>query len=135
MHCAICKRELSKDEPVYRVIIRWGGSRIVSACAGCRNVVGSPVVGLRPSRVTVCGRPVFVNRQRSPLYFVCGDKCRIAIYNTNARKKLKARKQYLTQMIPKKRCAVCDEQFTPKRSDAMYCSSACKQGAYRSRMQ
>ena len=135
MHCAICKRELSEDEPVYRVIIRWGGSRIVSACAGCEKRGG--FAGRWPSAKPCdrCGRPVFVNRQRSPLYFVCGDKCRIAIYNTNARKKLKARKQYLTQMIPKKRCAVCDEQFTPKRSDAMYCSSACKQGAYRSRMQ
>jgi hypothetical protein len=32
-----------------------------------------------------------------------------------------------------RRCAVCDGVFTPKRSDARYCSNACKQDAYRKR--
>jgi hypothetical protein len=30
-------------------------------------------------------------------------------------------------------CEVCGETFTPKRSDARYCSSACRQDAYRKR--
>lgn len=30
-------------------------------------------------------------------------------------------------------CAVCKKQFTAKKKDAMYCSDACKQRAYRER--
>jgi hypothetical protein len=30
-------------------------------------------------------------------------------------------------------CATCGEQFAPKRSNALYCSAACKQTAYRQR--
>jgi len=30
-------------------------------------------------------------------------------------------------------CASCSKQFKPKRSDAVYCSVACKQRAYRLR--
>jgi hypothetical protein len=30
-------------------------------------------------------------------------------------------------------CATCGEQFAPKRSDAVYCSAACKQKAYERR--
>jgi hypothetical protein len=32
-------------------------------------------------------------------------------------------------------CAVCEEDFTPKRSDAQYCSDACKRDASRRRQQ
>jgi hypothetical protein len=32
-----------------------------------------------------------------------------------------------------RRCEVCEEAFTPTRSDARYCSSACRQDAYRKR--
>jgi hypothetical protein len=30
-------------------------------------------------------------------------------------------------------CVVCGEAFTPPRRDGRYCSSACRQGAYRTR--
>jgi hypothetical protein len=32
-----------------------------------------------------------------------------------------------------RRCEICDEEFTPKRSDARFCSNACRQDAYRQR--
>lgn len=31
-------------------------------------------------------------------------------------------------------CAVCNTEFTPKRTDSKYCSSACRQKAYRQRL-
>lgn len=33
------------------------------------------------------------------------------------------------------RCAVCGEEFNASRADARYCSSACRQDAYRMRKQ
>ena len=32
------------------------------------------------------------------------------------------------------RCRWCEQPFIPKRTDAKFCSSACKQGAYRARI-
>jgi hypothetical protein len=32
---------------------------------------------------------------------------------------------------PPRRCAVCDNSFTPKRNDARFCRSACRQEYYR----
>ncbi len=32
-----------------------------------------------------------------------------------------------------RKCETCAEEFTPKRADARYCSSACRQDAYRKR--
>ena len=31
-------------------------------------------------------------------------------------------------------CIVCGKKFTPTRSDALYCSNACRQSAYRQRV-
>jgi predicted nucleic acid-binding Zn ribbon protein len=73
---------------------------------------------------------VHVDRHRNHLrYFVCSDQCRIAIYNANARGKLNERGQ--RRPVPKRPCVICGELFTPKRSDAIYCSDACKQRGYR----
>jgi predicted nucleic acid-binding Zn ribbon protein len=72
---------------------------------------------------------VYVDRHRDHLrYFVCSDRCRIAIYNANAREKLNERGE---RPVPKHPCVICGEPFTPKRSDAIYCSAACKQRGYR----
>jgi hypothetical protein len=150
MHCDICKRQLEKDGPVYRF---WGvpsgfwpfarNKSVISACTRCganppqkRSNEGSVYTFQRfehaypPQPCQHCGRPVYADRQRRLRYFVCGDQCRIAIYNANAREKLKQRGQ---RPVPKQPCIICGEPFTPKRSDAIYCSAACKQRGYRSK--
>jgi hypothetical protein len=52
----------------------------------------------------------------------CCERCRKAIYR-------RARNTAATERL----CDVCGERFTPKRSDARYCSNACRQDAYRKR--
>ena len=72
-----------------------------------------------------CGRPVRVDYNRNiPLPLVCSDECRRAVYAKLARE----RRQNAEQV-----CATCGNDFIPKRSDAKYCSVACKQKAYRAR--
>lgn len=44
-------------------------------------------------------------------------------------KKRKERKALEKQKV----CVVCKKRFTAKKKDAMYCSDACKQKAYRER--
>jgi hypothetical protein len=56
----------------------------------------------------------------------CSPLCAREKRNADARgRRLEARENH--------RCAVCDETFTPARSDARYCSAACRQDAYRKR--
>lgn len=63
----------------------------------------------------VCGRDV-VNRR------YCSDRCEYKAGNLRRRVGHESR-----------RCVVCEEPFTPRRKDARYCSSACRQDAYRKR--
>ncbi len=50
----------------------------------------------------------------------CG---RIANYRHQREKRLQARQNRM--------CPICGKSFTPKRSDAKYCSNTCRQKAYR----
>jgi hypothetical protein len=50
--------------------------------------------------------------------------------NARQRKRYEWRKKLRTYRKWRPRCATCDKRFTPKRSDARYCSAACRQRAY-----
>jgi hypothetical protein len=67
----------------------------------------------------------FLNAKRH----YCCERCR-----TKHDAKLcadKARKRRADERGPSRECIVCHEHFEPKRNDAKYCSSACKQKAHR----
>jgi hypothetical protein len=138
MRCQNCRRELTADEPVYRVAIgynliwreRWDGSAVGSLCAYCATQ--SPEVAFFPDQrwrtpepCCHCGRPVILNgRRRIPHFIACGDRCRQAA--------AKAAAQW--EISPGERaCPACGMTFVPKRINGIYCSHACKQWVYRSR--
>src|SRR5262249_11222648 len=79
---------------------------------------------LPASRCHHCNRLVFVLRRKGQRYIVCSDRCREAVCNANARR-------WHRRPVQKRACSTCGELFTPKRRDALYCSPACKQKAYR----
>lgn len=72
------------------------------------------------STCTVCGR-IVTGRNK-----YCSDRCRNDAY-------LERRRQRHAASL-RKTCAVCGKPFTAKRADAIYCSPACKQAAYRGRV-
>lgn len=134
MRCQNCRRELTADEPVYRVAIgynlvsrqRWDGRSVGSLCAYCAtqspDAVSFPDQRWRaPKPCCHCGRPVILNgRRRVPHYIACGDRCR------------RAAAQW--EISPSERaCPACGVIFTPKRINKTYCSRACLQWAYRTR--
>jgi hypothetical protein len=91
----------------------WGEP--VPCAGGCGLLVTSPY-----------DDRYFHNRPRGerlvPGVTVCGGvRCADRAYNARRRKSAPTS------------CAGCGETFTPKRSDARYCSAACKQRAYRRR--
>jgi hypothetical protein len=85
MRCQNCHRELTADEPVYRVAT---GHAVGSLCACCATQSPDAALFLDqrwrpPQRCCHCGRPVILNgRRRVPRYIACSDRCRQAARNT-----------------------------------------------------
>lgn len=72
-------------------------------------------------RCARCDRPFYGAIKRR----YCSDRCGELTRN--------ARRQPRGRGIRPVRCGTCDKSFTSPRSDAAYCSSACRQKAYRRR--
>jgi len=69
-----------------------------------------------------CGRDFYtqIETKKYCLYSLCGNR---GYQNELKQRRQEARKDMV--------CPVCEKTFTPKRSDAKYCSNACRQKAYR----
>lgn len=76
-----------------------------------------------------CGREIHkhggqLKNDRPPRLF-CSSRCHIHFYDL--------RKQVRRAEARKRQCIVCNEPFEPLRSNALTCSPACRQKAYRRR--
>ena len=86
------------------------------------------IVGIRPNSIVRkivckgCGRDFYtlIETKKYCYYHLCG--------NRGYQKDLKRRRLEKRQ---NRVCKGCGKTFTPKRSDAVYCSNACRQRAYR----
>ena len=69
-----------------------------------------------------CGREFYttIETKKYCLYGLCGNR---GYQKELSQKRLEARQDRI--------CKVCGKVFTPKRSDGIYCSNACRQKAYR----
>jgi hypothetical protein len=102
----VCKACVTPDERAMASAITGGRETTCAAC-GCR---------MRDYRLGL-----WVRRQPPVMCsIVCAQRTRRA----NRRRR---------QPRMRTRCAVCGTSFTPKRTDARYCGSACRQRAYRQR--
>jgi hypothetical protein len=130
--CAQCGRELKADEPVWRQYMRigpgfFGGTSyaIAPVCEPCRSNY-TEFAGPRPC--LNCGRPVHQElSRRFRLHCVCCSDCGDAVRIKAARDKRAQDRE------PAPPCLECFETFEPTRADAQFCSSACRQRAYRKR--
>ena len=86
------------------------------------------IAGIRPNSIVRkiickgCGRDFYtlIETKKYCYYHLCG--------NRGYQKDLKQRRLERRQ---NRVCKGCGKTFTPKRSDAVYCSNACRQRAYR----
>jgi hypothetical protein len=146
MKCQLCSRELEPAETVWRYFEsdpKW--SRLLSICEQCfwkkernfrdrisqRNNWGDWFGDYlkkhwrEPLPCDHCARSIRIPRRYKLKLIVCGEACRRAIYAAQA----KLRRAHYPEP-----CIVCGESFMPKRTDSRYCSSACRQAAYRNRV-
>jgi hypothetical protein len=129
--CAKCGRKLAPDEPVWRSRLDLGRSafggrhiRVAPVCAGCKSIWE---LFNDPEPCQGCGRPVhyryeFISRR---LTFCC-ERCRQRAQQGAMRDARRAARAGRT-------CDQCGKVFEPTRTDARFCSVACKQKAYRDR--
>ena len=91
----------------------------VPVCFACINPDETTGPGSQITCLGCGGSMVF---HSYPYRSVCSDRCA-----QRARRKQKASTRRCT-------CAACGLSFKPPRSDARFCSAACKQSAYRERV-
>lgn len=144
LQCPICDQESrpTAKRPAVRCLLnithKQGRTRLLSrrytpVCADCvasahnRVYVESdsglaradlPPGDLEAARCEVCGIHVTMPHDTRRKHFVCGDSCRPKLYQTPPVEKTVTA------------CVECGSEFTARRG-ARYCSSACRQRAYR----
>ncbi len=128
-HCKPCQRGMASFEPIYRDL-GWNGRaiKVRLRCAECPYASRrNPEDWRAPEPCEGCGRPVIWELRRPlPRHVVCSDECRLRVYRAIGR----ARRRSL---VRSRSCLVCGLSYMPKRSDARYCSAACKQKVHRDR--
>lgn len=139
--CDFCNRAFDEGETVYRLrFYRVGGIwptlrfAFVLACADCAKDNFDSYYGFdAPEPCEQCGRPVIqeMTRHRRK-HTLCSDYCQTLFHvaTSNARAKQARRKA----RGDTRECVVCSEVFEPARADSRYCSSPCRQKAYRRRV-
>ena len=106
-----------KSTPVCGHCVQSGHNRLDLTSANGLVRAELPGGDLDRGRCEVCGINVAMAQDARRKHFVCGDSCRQKLYQPPVEKTVTA-------------CAVCGSDFTARRG-ARYCSSACRQRAYR----
>jgi hypothetical protein len=141
MHCSLCYRTLSAAEPVYRGRVSDGRGAYNIRSWGCEPCQmrlwrsGPDPEGTwrrfqaqwRSRPCKCCDRPVYIRtKQKTPRHVVCSATCGQAAKLAQARNRR-------AQLRPKATCETCGKLFPPLRIGARFCSSPCRQRAYRQR--
>jgi len=112
-----CGRPLKSDEPVWLIRRKYDSGDVVAPiCRDCWET--NERSGIATSGpCTGCGRLVHITPKALKLWLArgkricCCDKC--------------------ADVVATRPCATCGKPFPPKRSDAQFCSDACKMKAHR----
>jgi hypothetical protein len=127
--CGQCEAPIGPKDDVYMACLRarpgydyttW----LVPVCKRCSS--GDSYERFRSWRCETCGRIIWYPAAyiRRRCYSACSLKCRQAIHAAIAKAK---------RPDNNKTCAICAKSFLAPRADALTCSSACRQKAYRQR--
>jgi hypothetical protein len=143
--CHHCRTAFAHGQVRYPVLsgINWGGGwGLASVCMDCFKcaAVGetegdTTELQRHQHKCEGCGEPMLtVLDARAGQWRVCSPRCYQRVY----RKRRHGRDSVVDWKGECRSCAVCkkpveERRGQPKRKDAVYCSSKCKQWAYRRR--
>ena len=150
-HCQKCDRDLEAGEPAYRMR-RYVGNGLLGGwrfamqtmCRTCADIPWPPAPSLRqllrgPQGPYVlsewecaqCQRPLYLPRDRTwRRHPFCSGGCAREFYAAAQRNKRAERRP----SGQRRNCATCGAPVTTGRADSRFCSSACRQKAYRKRV-
>lgn len=119
--CDKCGRDLSDDDPVWKV---WSGYWRYTLCAACK-----PNRYFRPQQPCErCGRPVHECDVKAPSIVYCGPRCQALIYWARSNAKRDRRRPPREAQIYDHICWKCGSGFTAlRRWGVRYCSRKCRQ--------
>ena len=123
---------LSISNSVGMTFPHLGGTRFWFECPQCRGrarIVYTPRRWRNPQPCDQCSRLVYRERppRKNVRHFVCSYECRRALHNANYRRNHPPSRT-------ERECESCSKMFNHKRSDAKFCSVACGEREYRSRL-
>jgi hypothetical protein len=142
--CHLGKQHVPTDDTLWISRLFVNGTEAndrVGVCTNCKDEFISKLTDkekrwipgqftfMKPKRCYTCGRMVCYAMKEikaTTRYNVCSWKCRYDAVNKTFRETHRTIKVELT-------CTVCNKSFIPPRNDAVTCSSACRQKAYRLR--
>lgn len=148
MRYPTCDSVLGETEAVYQISFGYGSSNewharlcrtvdtnvtVGHVCEKCLKAIEGrwpkpPSAWRLPKPCGNCDRPVInLSHRQEPEIIACSPRCRYKVHNARYRAKHARPSQAAT-------CTVCAKAFTPKHRDALYCSPACKQRAFRRRL-
>jgi hypothetical protein len=116
--CSSCGHVFEPEE--IRSLRRMPGLQL--DCAAC--VPGRYAHLSQPKPCEVCARPLRMGGRIWRRHWVCSDYCSGVAYGRDRR---------LGRYQEPVDCPICHERIDDRRGDARYCSSACRQKAYRAR--
>ncbi len=129
-YCGLCGGTFEPDEPVWRQRVIVGHctndlSATPPVCGSCKSDWPG---WLPPEACDGCGRPVHYewslrHRRRAQCCDACGKRAQN-----------RAERAARAEARGTRRCPTCAETFEPARADAKFCSSPCRQKAYRRRV-
>ena len=86
---------------------------------------------ISPSPSSFAPAPLWIHRRYSRLHFCC-QECAGAFEDTRRERHNARRRQKRAEAAREPlACENCGEPFTPRRSDARYCSTRCRVAAHR----
>jgi hypothetical protein len=130
-YCACCGEPFGEGDVIYRRRLNIGRAMmgLTDSCIVAPACEKHAVLDWRRYRRAVpcagCDRPVRDLHYRRIV--TCSDRCAARVVCLEARARRAENRGTLV-------CPVCNETFEPTRTDAKFCSGACRQRAYRHRV-
>ena len=132
--CQYCGVNFAPDETVIMVRDWWLYGDWASVCAGCADPE-ELAASKRRDTCRGCGQPMLIPRRQSRLNPRTGECRAIRSQVCGKRCEQRYRRQLQRESRKEVHCTVCALPFVPKRSDAKFCSGACRQWTYRRQRQ
>jgi hypothetical protein len=135
--CYYCRLRFSPGQMRYRIMQAlpsgWGPALLCMDCFKAETDESCLGYGATRHTIRCSGCNEYINTIRNPRYRqwrCCSNRC----YQRDYRKRRRGLRSVVEWKCRQPKCKACHKPFQPSRTDAVYCSSGCRQWTYRRRI-